>query len=332
LVKANSPYHLDDPVTISALAADTGGSRMGLTTGYPPLAEDDVMPLELLLYGMMLESCNKSAVAIAQYFTGETEGYGIWTNRMNQRAAALGMTMTLYTTPPGGCITTPQDQVTLWRHGWQYPLFRQFVSEKLYYDCGVDAQGLPKCYDVVKFSDSGYPGLDGWKSGNGGSGPQFGVPWCTEAAVRQATRLDRSMIVALSQTANKETDGDNLFDYGYRLLFTPDYMGGSGMNLPPINDFAVRKIHDTLGVTALIYGGDQLRLDTWQLVTGIGQVGHLNNTAITIENLAPGTHAIRPASLDAVRLPSIEAQADYFTGHLEGTALRLNLWRILPEP
>ncbi|MGH8248516.1 MAG: hypothetical protein ACREUU_19025, partial [Gammaproteobacteria bacterium] len=298
LTKPNSPYSLDDDVTISALAADTDGSRMGETTGYPPLAENDGMPLELLLYGMMLESCNKSAVAIAQHLTGETDGFGSWSNKMNQRAHDLGMTKTLYTNPSGGCITTPQDQVTLWRHAWQYPLFRQLVSEKLYDNCGTNAQGLLKCYVVVKFGDSGYPGLEGWKSGNVGSGPQLGLPWVTEAVVRQATRLDRSLIVALAQTKNKETDGDNLFDYGYRFLFTPDYRGGHQMNAPAVRDFTVRPITDTLSFTAMIDTQNFLRVHTWQVVAYIRQVAPLGNAALTFNDIAGGTNSVPATLLD----------------------------------
>ncbi len=334
LTQPGSTFSLNDDVTVSALAAHTGGSRMGLSTGYPPLGTNDVMPLGLLMYGMMLESCNKSSVAIAQHFTGETEAYGVWTNLMNQKAAALGMVNTLYTQPAGGCITTPQDQVTLWRHGWQFPLFRQLVSQKLYFDCGVDEVGLPKCYPVEKFGDSGYPGLDGWKGGNGGLGPKLGVPWCTEAGVRQATRLDRPLIVALSQTANKETDGDALFEYGYKLLFTPDYRGGALLNVPglTIADFAVRTVTDTLAVTAVIDKQNHLRLNTWQVVAGIRQIASLGAATLSINNLAAGNRVIPTTLVDMTLSPTVESEQDYLTGHLENGNLRLDIWRVAAKP
>ena len=216
----------------------------------------------------------------------------------------------------------------------QYPLFRQLVSEKkLDFACGVDAEGKEKCSNMQKFGDSGYPELQGWKSGNGGKGPQLGVPWCTEAVVRQATRLDRSMVVALSQTANKDKDGDNPFDFGYHQLFTPDYRGGGGINSPAITDFAVRKIHDTLAVSAVIQSADQLRLDAWQIAAGIGQVSPLNASSLTINNLAAGTQAPRAKILDVAKLPTVgESDADYLTGHLEGGGLRLNVWRVGAKP
>ena len=95
----------------------------------------------------------------------------------------------------------------------------------------------------------------------------------------------------------------------------------------------MRKIHDTLAVSAVIYGNDQLRLDAYQVVAGIGQVGPLNNTAITINNLPAGTHTPRTKILDVTKLPTVgEAEADYLTGHLHGGDLRLNVWRVGAEP
>ena len=149
----------------------------------------------------------------------------------------------------------------------------------------------------------------------------------------QATRLDRSLIAALQQSGDRNADSARLWDYGYRLLFTPDYRGGGGINTPSVTDFAVRKIHDTLAVSAVIYGADELRLDAWQVVAGIGQIGSLNSTALTISNLPVGTHAPRTRILDVTKLPTVgESEADYLTGHLDGGDLRLNVWRVGAEP
>ncbi len=53
---------LDDPVEIGELAANTGGSQMD-----PLLVLGDIVPLETLLYGMMIHSGNTASVAIGEH-------------------------------------------------------------------------------------------------------------------------------------------------------------------------------------------------------------------------------------------------------------------------
>jgi CubicO group peptidase (beta-lactamase class C family) len=344
---------LGDPVPVSAKAAGTGGSFMGdnnsnatVDDGERPILEGDELPLRLLLSGMMAPSCNKSSRAIAEFLGAKhrflldgvvlttDEGLAHFVGLMNTKAMALEMNATIYGDSWGGGITTPQDLVTLWREGWKHELFRIYSSATLVYsDCGTDALGEEICFFVQK-STPWYPGLQAWKGGGGGFFID-GVnrPLCTTCLLGQSTRLDRSLIAALQQSGDRADDAARLWDYGYRLLFTPDYRGGGGINTPAITDFALRKIHDTLAVSAVIYGADQLRLDAWQVVAGIGQAGSLNSSTLVVNNLPAGTHAPRTKILDVTKLPTVgEAEADYLTGHLEGGDLRLNLWRLAAEP
>lgn len=83
----------------------------------------------------------------------------------------------------------------------------------------------------------------------------------------------------------------------------------------------------------MIHGADQLRLDAWQVVAGIGQVSSLSGSAVTINNLAAGADVSRTKILDLTPLPTVgESAADYLTGHLNGGDLRLNIWRVAAEP
>ena len=344
---------LGDLVPISKNAANTGGSFMGDTSGDAkldpgerPILEGDELPLRMLLAGMMGPSCNKSARAIAEYLgakhsllvEGEAlstdEAFTYFVGLMNAKADLLGMNGSQYSHPAHGGVTTPQDLVTLWREGWKHSLFRTYASSTLIYaDCGTDALGEEICFFVNK-GTPWYPGLQAWKGGAvGWTVPGFPVPFCTTCYLGQSTRLDRPLIVALQQTGAMTGDSARLWDYGYRLLFTPDYRGGGGINTPTITDFALRKIHDTLAVSAVIYGNDQLRLDAWQVVAGIGQVVPISASSIAINNLPAGTHAPRTKILDVTKLPTVgAAEADYLTGHLQGGDLRLNVWRVGAEP
>jgi len=79
------------PVRISARAATTGGSRLGLRGG-------EVYPLGELMKAALIKSANDAAVAIAEKVGGSVEGC---VRLMNQKAHALGMDSTHYETPDG---------------------------------------------------------------------------------------------------------------------------------------------------------------------------------------------------------------------------------------
>ena len=84
-------YDLTQTVTISAKAAGTGGSRLGLK-------KDDKITMNDLLYGLMLKSGNDAAVAIAENGGGGVEGFA---DLMNAKAKELGLENTHYVTPHG---------------------------------------------------------------------------------------------------------------------------------------------------------------------------------------------------------------------------------------
>ena len=94
-------------VAISAKAAATGGSRMGLDRG-------DVVTLHDLLRGMAICSGNDATVAVAE-FLGKTEQN--YVNAMNRKARAIGMTKSIFKNahglPAKGQFTTARDMLTL---------------------------------------------------------------------------------------------------------------------------------------------------------------------------------------------------------------------------
>lgn len=83
--------NLDDIVTVTAKAAGTGGSRLGLHT------DDEIKVLDLL-YGLMLKSGNDAAVALAIHTSGSVEEFA---KLMNQKAEELGLKDTNFVTPHG---------------------------------------------------------------------------------------------------------------------------------------------------------------------------------------------------------------------------------------
>jgi len=84
-------FNLNSPVRISANAAYTGGSRLGLHAG-------DVIPLGELMKAALIRSANDAAVAVAEEVCGSTSRC---VEMMNARAQSLGMTHTVYGTVEG---------------------------------------------------------------------------------------------------------------------------------------------------------------------------------------------------------------------------------------
>lgn len=94
-------------IRISAYAATTGGSSMGLV-------RNDRVPLMDLLEGMAVASGNDAAAAVAEYCG---KGVPAFVRRMNAKAKQLGLKQTVFKTPHGlpaeGQYTTAADMLQL---------------------------------------------------------------------------------------------------------------------------------------------------------------------------------------------------------------------------
>lgn len=105
---------LQDAVPVSAKASKTGGSQVWL-------AEKETFTVEELLYALMVQSANDSAVALAEKVAGTTEGF---VELMNQKAKQIGMNNTVFNSvhglppSPGQAhdVTTARDFATLSRY------------------------------------------------------------------------------------------------------------------------------------------------------------------------------------------------------------------------
>lgn len=129
---------LSQPVTVSAKAVATGESTAGLWEG-------DVMTLEMALQGLLVPSGNDAAVAIAETLgerfmaeTGANDAEAAFVAKMNEMAARLGMTNTLFANPhgldsdghEGEMYSTAADVATMSRYAMEhFPLFRQIVAQ-----------------------------------------------------------------------------------------------------------------------------------------------------------------------------------------------------------
>lgn len=83
--------NLDSQVTVSGYAASQPKVRLGMREGQTFYLRD-------LLYGLMLESYNDCAVAIAEFISGDTKGFA---GMMNDKAKEIGCEDSCFITPNG---------------------------------------------------------------------------------------------------------------------------------------------------------------------------------------------------------------------------------------
>jgi len=116
-------YDLDDTVTISQESNSIGHS-MNLVRG-------EEISIENLLYGILVESGNDAAFALAQNYPG---GYSAFVERMNYRAEVLNLNRTHYRNVSGveqaGHTTTARDLATLAKEALKNPIFAKMVNTK----------------------------------------------------------------------------------------------------------------------------------------------------------------------------------------------------------
>lgn len=110
-------------VPISLKAAATTGSDIRMATSYH-------FTVRQLLYGLMLDSANNAAVALAQYEAGSVPAF---VAQMNHTAQIMGMTNTVYADPDGlspGSKGSAWDLSIIARADMENPLFRKIVRTK----------------------------------------------------------------------------------------------------------------------------------------------------------------------------------------------------------
>ena len=116
--------NLNDEVEISANAAATGGSTLGIFAGQK-------ITVKSLLYGLLLRSGNDTAVALAEYMSGSVEEFS---NLMNQEAKKIGLKNSHFVTPHGldnaEHFTTAYDLAILTDYALNNKIFSEIVGTK----------------------------------------------------------------------------------------------------------------------------------------------------------------------------------------------------------
>lgn len=200
---------LNSTVTFSPKAASMPKVRLGAGSGKS-------FPLGELLYSLMLESHNDTAVAIAEHIGGSVEGFAAM---MNAKAAELGMTQTTFVTPNGldadGHCSTPADMCRLAAYACQNESFLGIIStpsRKIRDVSGTHSYSLTN-RDAFLTS---YEGALGVKTGFTGK-----AGYCFVGAARRDDRTFVSCVLASGWPPNKSykwADTKALMNYGFETF------------------------------------------------------------------------------------------------------------------
>lgn len=180
---ARQPDVLDEVVTFSPLADNTGGSTAGIKAG-------ERVPVRECLYGLLLPSGNDAGNALAEHFNDRFAppdarlnalglGHPAFATRanfiaeMNRTAGRLGMTNTIYRSAFGDGGTPDDRTITardLTRLAWramQNPLFRHYVATERH-ECQVrtpEGGTRPAAWTNTNHLLTLHAGYDGIKTG-----------------------------------------------------------------------------------------------------------------------------------------------------------------------
>lgn len=181
---------LSDEVAVSAEAASQPAVRLGMREGQRFYLKD-------LLYSLMLESHNDSAVAVAEHIGGSVEGFA---SMMNKKAMELGCGDTYFITPNGLDAedktgvhhTTAEDLARIMKYcimdSEKRDAFLEITRTESYTFSDCEGNGSYSCNNHNSFLHM----MEGALSGKTGFTVEAG--YCYVGALRQD---DRTFIVAL---------------------------------------------------------------------------------------------------------------------------------------
>ncbi len=191
----------ENMVTVSANAASMGGSQVFLKEG-------EQMSVEEMLKCVIIASANDAAVALAEYLCGSVK---VFVERMNERAAELGMDETHFENPTGlddtavNHLTSAHDIALMSRLLLQYPMVTKYSS--LWMDTIRDGSfGLTNTNRLVRF----YQGCTGLKTGSTSK-----AGFCVSAG---AERDGLSLVCVIMGAANsneRNAAAAELLDWGF---------------------------------------------------------------------------------------------------------------------
>lgn len=190
--------NLEDEVTISKRAAGVGGSSINLVAG-------EKVKFKELLYGLLMNSGNDAAIAIAEHIGGTVENF---VDMMNAKAKELGANNTNFKSPHGldfpDHYSTPYDLAFLTRYALRIPEFSKIVGT-------VQAKFAKRQFYNTNELLNFYPGADGVKTGYTGQAGR-----CLVASATRDNWRIISVVLNCATRDKRALSSKNILDYAFQ--------------------------------------------------------------------------------------------------------------------
>lgn len=229
---------LNAKVKTSKLAREQEGNRIYLEY-------DEEQTLGNLLYGLMLNSGNDAAVAIAEHIGGSVEQFAAM---MNDKATEIGATNSHFVTPSGlhddDHYTTARDMALISSYAMNNETFRKIVATETLPWKGQVWESLLVNLNQMLFE---YEGATGIKTGF--------TDQAQQTITVSAKRGERELIAVLMGVENRpkiREEATRLLDYGFDQFVTKqvaakgDLLQSFDMNGTTVQALLARDIYRTL--------------------------------------------------------------------------------------
>lgn len=214
----------EDVVRVSAYAASMGGSQVFLEEG-------EEQTVDTLIKCISVASANDACVAMAEYIWGSEEAF---VEKMNQRAAELGMTNTNFVNCCGldvdGHMTTARDVGIMSRELiTRYPDIFQYTSIWMENITHVTARGTSE-FGLVNTNKlmKQYSYATGLKTGSTGL-----AKYCVSATARKDGVDLIAVVMAAPDYRVRFQDAVTLLEYGFSTCRL--YQDSEGVELPELS-------------------------------------------------------------------------------------------------
>ncbi len=229
----------DTPLRITAASVGVEGSSIYLCEG-------EVLTLEQLLYALLLESANDAATAIAIAVAGSVESFA---DKMNERAASLGLTNTHFVNPHGldneEHYTTAYELALIARAALENPAFRAICATERKVIPLRGEEGARLLLNHNKLLSS-YEGCIGVKTGY--------TKRTGRCLVSAAEREGVTLIAVTLNAPDDWRDHTAMLDYGFDLyasvpLCEPGFFSAPLWLVSGKQEYVMVENTDTLAVT-----------------------------------------------------------------------------------
>jgi len=194
---------LDDQVTVSKKAWKTGGSRMFLKVG-------EKVTVKELLQGIIVQSGNDAAVALAEYIGGSEDAF---VDIMNQEAKRLGLSESNFTDcnglPHPNHYSSARDMAILASHLTNdFPEYYPIFAEKYYIHNNIKQPNRNRLLWRYEYAD-------GLKTGHTEE-----AGYCLVSSAKKEGMRLISVVMGAPSDNERAADSIKLLTYGFRFYKT----------------------------------------------------------------------------------------------------------------